>query len=280
MAAGLLAAGAAAAAVPGSAHAADPGYHDYLTHSSHVAAQASEDPSDPNLPDGPPGDPSDGIDPVCKLPVAERTGNWFCPDEAGSAALAQKAAKLAADDGGASTMSTCKSGGCWNRYATYHSDFSGHGTYGYNGHGVGTVDLGFTVKNAGGQLTTFPVHFDASTVTSSLHMEGDRFYYSASTPAGAPVTPSKFGFVNYGGAIAGAYRTWTPNGYKSYENTVAHTGVVIEWVWGHPEYPGTWYFYAKSIKAHRNGTGSAITYQFGADNDLGSSPIGSGYHAG
>jgi hypothetical protein len=42
-------------------------------------------------------------------------------------------------------------------------------------------------------------------------------------------------------------------------------------------HPGTWYFWAKSVKFVNVGKG---TYHFGDDDDLGENPAGSGYSSG
>ena len=43
------------------------------------------------------------------------------------------------------------------------------------------------------------------------------------------------------------------------------------------DYPGTWYFWAKSVKFIDVGRG---IYHFGHDDDLGENPAGSGYRNG
>jgi len=66
-------------------------------------------------------------------------------------------------------------------------------------------------------------------------------------------------------------------GYKAYYNKASEQSVWHEWSWNMADHPGTWYFWAKSIKFIDVGRG---VYHFGHDDDLGENPAGSGYSNG
>jgi hypothetical protein len=217
----------------------------------------------------------------CDVPVSERIGQWVCLDEAASqqASEARQAERARTADAGEPVrpLRYCSGKGCWARYNVADSDFSGKGTFGYGTTPIGSVTLYYEVKLNGGESRSKPVNFTSTAPTKSLHIEGDRLYYSQAYPGGNPVNDGdEFNSWHRGAFPAHQTVQWTPNGYKAYENTVQHTSVVHEWVWTHPSYRGAWYFYAKSIKAHRQSSGA---YHFGGETDLGRTPVGSGYHA-
>ena len=116
----------------------------------------------------------------------------------------------------------------------------------------------------GAQSISKPVSFRSSRTVASLLIEGERLYVSSARPEGAPVSPSTFAHYTHGLIAAGDTVRWSPNGYKSFNNTTSWASIVHEWDWTDPNYPGHWFFYAKSIKAQRQDSGAY--YFTGSDN--------------
>ncbi len=200
------------------------------------------------------------VDP-CSLPLAERTGNWTC--------FAPSPTSLAAPE------SFCRIEGCWAQHGQASSSFAGSGTYGYGSEQLGTVRLDFEVRFNGARSTSWPVTFQSSRVVSNLIIAGDRLYTSATYPAGKPVEPSQVGHYERAVVPAGQTVQWKPNGYKSYDTNTSWVSIVHEWSWQDPEHPGTWYFWAKSVKALRQDSGG---YWFTGADDLPDDPAHAGYN--
>lgn len=170
----------------------------------------------------------------------------------------------------------CSGKGCWNVYSGTLSDFSGSGYFGHGPATLGKVELYYQVSLNGGQSISKPVQFTATTGVASLEIEGDRLYYSKDHPEGKPVNDgNKFAFYTKRNISAHDTVQWLPNGYKAYEPTVQHGSVAHEWVWTMAEFPGNWYFYAKSVKFDK----TQSSYRFGSSTYLGDDPVGSGYHS-
>lgn len=220
---------------------------------------------------------SSGAD-QCSLSVSKRSGAWICDGTASETAalrdkldrlgLRKKARSATAQASSASaavtplsvpTSSYCPhTGACWAQYSLTDSDFYGTADYGYGTKPLGIISYYFEVKLNGAQTISKPVWFQSSRGLKQVTFEGERLYISAAHPEGNPVSPSTYSV--YGPVTnvpAGAQTSWTPSGYKSYENTTQWVSVVHEVTWEDPSssYPGHWHWYAKSIKAKRIGSG-------------------------
>lgn len=206
----------------------------------------------------------------CTKQMHERVGHWLCPN---NARVWQARSSAAPNSSGSGWY--CAIDGCWDVYGTAKSDYYGSGEFGFGGTVIGSAYFHFDVSLNGGQSASKPVTFYSTAETGSLVMEGDRLYYSARYPGGNQVDHgSRWSFFPRYYALP-AYDTayWSPNGYVAYENTVQTGSVVHEWVWTVPGYPGSWYYYAKSVKFNKTRSG----YSFGSATYLGRSPTGSGW---
>ena len=200
----------------------------------------------------------------CAKPLAERSGNWLCPDSLIPASTAS------------SNEGYCRMQGCWSVYSEVASGYSATGYFGYGDTQLGEVQLYFEVELNGAQSRSRPVRFESSAAVVNLIFEGNRLSYTHRYPAGIPVGGA--GNSHLAGDIpAGETVQWTPNGYKAYYDNASEQSVWHEWSWNMADYPGTWYFWAKSVKFDRVGK---TTYHFGHDDDLGEDPAGSGYSNG
>lgn len=200
----------------------------------------------------------------CARPQAERLGNWLCMVNPIPA------------DTASSNKGYCKIQGCWYVYSVTKSGYSATGYFGYGDTLLGKVQLYFEVTLNGAQSRSKPVRFEASAAVVNMIFEGNRFLYTSKHPAGTPVGGARNSH-HAGNVPAGKTVQWTPNGYKAYYNKASEQSVWHEWNWNMADYPGTWYFWAKSVKFVNVGKG---TYHFGHDDDLGEDPAGSGYSNG
>jgi len=198
----------------------------------------------------------------CAKPLAERSGNWLCMVDPVSARTTAEG--------------YCKVQGCWYVYSEVASGYSATGYFGYGDTQLGEVQLHFEVELKGAQSRSKPVRFESSAAVVNLIFEGNRLLYTPRYPVGTPVGGA--GNSHLAGDIpAGEPVQWTPNGYKAYYNKASEQSVWREWNWNMADYPGTWYFWAKSVKSVNVGKG---IYHFGHDDDLGENPAGSGYSNG
>jgi hypothetical protein len=200
----------------------------------------------------------------CAKPLAGRSGNWLCPASPIPASTAS------------SNEGYCKIQGCWSVYSVTKSGYSATGYFGYGDTQLGEVHLYFEVTLKGAQSVSKPVRFESSAAVVNPIFEGNRLLYTPRYPAGIPVGGAGNSHLA-GNIAAGETVQWTPNGYKAYYNKASEQSVWHEWSWNMADYPGTWYFWAKSVSLVNVGEG---TYHFGHDDDLGENPAGSGYSNG
>lgn len=211
----------------------------------------------------------------CDKPLAQRKGAWMCPVSPSEQrkAIERKRAKglLKASP----QASYCFEWGCWYVYDTVTSDFSGDGWFGWGDETLGLAGFFYEVKLNGAQSISKPVIFSSSVGAQDVIMEGERLYYSTAHPEGAPVsdgaTRSYYGPV--GPVPASQEMFWEPNGYKAYENTVAHGSVVHQWSWTMSGYPGNWWAFAKSAKFDM----TPSSYRFTVPSNLGQEPLGAAW---
>jgi hypothetical protein len=200
----------------------------------------------------------------CAKPLAERSGNWLCM-------VNPVSARTATSDTG-----YCKVQGCWYVYSEVASGYSATGYFGYDDQQLGVVQLYFEVVLNGAESRSKPVRFESSAAVVNLIFEGNRLLYTHRHPAGVPVGGAGNSHLA-GNVPAGETVQWTPKGYRAYYDKAPEQSVWHEWNWNMADYPGTWYFWAKSVKFDRVGK---TTYHFGHDDDLGEDPAGTGYSDG
>lgn len=134
----------------------------------------------------------------------------------------------------------------------------------------------FELKLNEAQSISKPVLFVSNRGVRNLIISGERLYCSSKYPGGAPVDGGKT-LSPYGPHSPAANQKvyWVPNGYKSYENTVAVATIAHQFTWQDPSFPGTWFFYVKSIKFAKQSGGG---YKFESVGSLPSSPDAGGYN--
>ena len=223
-------------------------------------------------------------EPQCSLPLDQRTGAWVCDDETVGGTTQSTAAAQAnmaspgvqAQSAGASVTALDENcprvNACWRQYSVTDSDFLGSGTYGYGKTKLGNALFTFEVKTNGAQSVSKPLYFYSTRGTKTVTMEAERLYTSTAQPAGKPVKPSTYSLYGPISNVSANTRVnWSPNGFKSYENTTAWMTVVHQVTWTDPSsnFPGRWYYFAKSIKAKRQSSGA---YYFQGSHSLPTTP--------
>ncbi|MBB6173556.1 hypothetical protein HNR23_003616 [Nocardiopsis mwathae] len=223
----------------------------------------------------------------CDLPVAERSGNWLClSGEQDQAAAHADAADAAATADTADTADTtdgiaeearnthCTGQACWTRHSALRSDFSSVGHFGYGPLRLGEVKVHFRTDLRRHHSASNPVTFVANTNVSNLTMSGERLAYTQADPAGTPVAAgATFRAHSTMTAQAGELVRWSPNGYRVTDATANTGGVVHQWSWTKPGFPGSWYVYGKSVKFDKAWFG----YRYGAANNLPKDPVRYGW---
>lgn len=215
----------------------------------------------------------------CGKPVGERSGPWFCGARNSSLEVRAKRALRIADDETQYCPPPASSGdpqGCWavgdDKISTYGT---AEGVYGFDTEFIGYGLVVYDVTLNGAQSVSNPVYFESTADISSITLEGERLYYSAEYPGGNGVNGGdSYNFITGGPQAAGDHFQWLPNGYKAYENTVAHGGVVHQATWTVDGYPGNWYIYVKTPIFDM----TSSSYRFTTPQNLGTDPIGAGYH--
>ncbi|CAM4330041.1 hypothetical protein GCM10009799_07500 [Nocardiopsis rhodophaea] len=211
----------------------------------------------------------------CDLPVEERSGNWLCLSDKRDQAEAHETALEAADEATAQQASThCTSQACWSRYSAISGDFSSAGSFGYGPLVIGKVNVYYRTDLLGFRSTSQPVLFMADTNVSDLTMSGERLSYPWFRPEGMPVRAGAT-FSSYATPATAAHEVvrWKPNGYRVADQTARVGGVVHQWSWSKPGYPGSWYVYGKSIKFTKMRYG----YRYGDVNYLPKEPVRYGW---
>lgn len=208
-----------------------------------------------------------GID-QCSKPLDQRTGSWFCPR-----AKASPGDPVPLDGW---CQSIPDPTGCFYVNSDLISSYSDvTGFYGFNDTQIGSADLSFNMRLNGAQSVSQPI-FSSSAYAKSIVFEGERLYISAAYPEGKGVNGGdSYAFYNAGSHDADGVSSWQPNGYKYYENTVAHGAVVHEVSWQDGNYPGTWYVYLKSPIFDMTRSSYRLTTAQNVPDD----PAGSGWHA-
>lgn len=208
----------------GTAPAAEPAhYRDYLS-SQHTGVEVG----------------ASGME-QCALPLAERRGRWLCPDEK---TLTSPIKATAPAEG------YCEAWACRNRYDDFFADMSVHGIWGWNGTMLGQMDGYADIQLTGAQSWSKPVRYVNTRDTHDVIFTGDLL--NAAPGVEGDQIEGKFSLYLAGNAGPGESKTWGPNGYKAYDNTMWDHTLVHQFSFKHAEYPGYWYLYVKSTCMHTN----------------------------
>ncbi|MGQ0837853.1 hypothetical protein [Actinokineospora sp.] len=148
------------------------------------------------------------------------------------------------------------------------------GNWGYGGSVLGRVDLYASFQLTGAQTWSKPVQYKNTRSTTEVVFTGD-LINSAPGATGNPV-PGKWSIYNAGSVPGGLTRSWSPNGYKSYDNTMWDHSQVHQWSWKTSGYSGYWYAYIKSICTR---TSDKVTYRFYSVNQLPANAYGAGWRS-
>ena len=125
------------------------------------------------------------------------------------------------------------------------------------------------------QTVSKAVRWWTSRNTNTVIWSGDLL--NAAPGATGTAVGGKYAQYIVGNATAYVPRTWDPNGYKSYDNTMYDHSQVDQFSWSLAGYSGYWYAYIKSISAHTTVLGSPAIYRFRAVTGLPANAYGGGY---
>jgi len=198
----------------------------------------------------------------CGTPMANRVGRWLCP-----------ANPTPAKKFGPTATGYCDSWACRERYDDFNADVSASGSWGWGDQLLGTVEVYAEFQLAGAQTWSKPVSYTNTAYTTNVIFTGD-LLNSAPGVDGSEVEGA-FSLYNAGDISAGSYAAWTPNGYKSYDNTMWDHSQVHQWSFNAPDYPGYWYIYAKSTCTH---TADKQIYRFDQVDQVPANPDGAGWN--
>lgn len=224
----------------------------------------------------------------CEKSLSARAGAWFCgKNQVGDqkshpgqeSGHATQSGEIQQPEGATQPQTDCDHLGCWTRYSDFRSDFSGTGWYGYDDEVLGEVVWFYNIRLNGAQSSTSPIWFRSTRGVSNLIFVGDRLYTSAKYPGGNPVNDGDEYEQRWVGSVGADQTAYWQGGYTSYENTTQYASIVHNVTWTDPssEYPGRWYFYAKSIVAERRVDDYAILYEFLSEENLPDDPAGAGW---
>jgi hypothetical protein len=203
----------------------------------------------------------------CGKTLPEREGAWMCLENATYGTDPVDPTWVSSDElmgeqenlsqAAVASTATCVLGGCWTRESSVRTTFKGSGWYGYGGTTLGNAEIHFRVALSGFATKSTNVWFRSTRGVRDMVFAGDRLYLSAKYPGGAPVNNgAAYRYYPFGKVAANTTATWL-GGYGSYENTVQYATIVHNYSWKDPssQYPGRWYFYAKSIRMVKGSNG-------------------------
>jgi hypothetical protein len=197
----------------------------------------------------------------CARPVAQRSGPWYCP---------QPSSAVRPGSG------FCDVSGCYHRTNDLRADFqSSPGVWGYDRRVLGEMTFYVRWQLAGKLTWSKPVYYKNSVATKDVIFTGD-LLNAAPGRDGDPVGGAAD--LHYIGTVpANTNRAWTPNGFKSFDNTTWDHSQVHQFSWKFGNYPGYWYAWIKSICTHTGRRGEGAIYRFRAEDKLPAHPHGGGW---
>lgn len=214
----------------------------------------------------------------CGKQISARQGNWACFETAGKVASAAPPGASAA----AAATSYCNNGGCYQRYDDFHADYqSTQLTWGYGSQPLGIESHYVNIQLTGASSQAKAVTYRNSTATSNVFFTGD-LINAAPGAVGSSVSGA-FSLYSAGSVAANTSKSWSPNGYKIYDNTQFDHSLVNQFSWEKTGYQGYWYVYVKSISAHtdvRNSTSALYRFRSPISTSLPSTPYSSGFNTG
>lgn len=162
------------------------------------------------------------------------------------------------------------------RYDDFRGDFeSSSGTWGYGSTQLGTAYYYVQWQLTGARTVSKPVRWYTSRNTINVVWSGD-LLNAAPGATGTPVS-GKYAPYVVGNATAYTPKTWDPNGYQSFDNTMWDHAQVNQFSWSLSGYTGYWYAYIKSISSHTTVLGTGALYRLRAVTGLPASAYGGGY---
>jgi hypothetical protein len=197
----------------------------------------------------------------CGVALNKRTGRWVCPNLGGASG------PMTPQNG------KCLAWGCWDvdRDNTV-SEFTGAGSYGYEGKRLGDVKFFFRITLSG-YTSVSRVTFLSTGAVSELLMSGERLYWDKANPQCKEDSPSTVEVISLGDVPADTQKAWPGKGYVATQGTVHVASVIHGWNWDVADYPGTWYAYVKSVKFLKEDKG----YRYESADHLCETPLAAGW---
>jgi hypothetical protein len=200
----------------------------------------------------------------CGAALSRRVGNWVCP---------APRTGVAARRPGVNATGYCDVWGCRYRYSDFSADADATGIYGFGGTMLGEVKVLAEYQLTGAQTWSKPVQYTNTRATRNVVFTGDLL--NAAPGADGSQVDGAWSLYLAGNVPANTMRTWDPNGYKSYDNTMWDHSQVHQWSFEVDGYPGYWYLFVKSTCTHTN---DKATYRFYAVDQVPANATGGGWN--
>jgi hypothetical protein len=206
----------------------------------------------------------------CGKALPARVGRWFCFSGAGTQAPPEPVT-VAPNE-----TVYCNVSGCYDRYNDFQADFaSTTGAWGWGTTQLGSLFFYVNWSLQGAQTTSKPVQYRNSVPTRAVIFTGDLI--NAAPGAAGTQVAGAFSLFGAGDIPASTTKSWTPNGYKSYDTRNIDHSQVHQFSWEYGAYPGYWYAWVKSICSADQERDGIYKFHSAAANQLPASPYGGGH---
>lgn len=204
----------------------------------------------------------------CSKPISQRTGAWMC---APSGMVGRPVRTAGATMASTPRSEYCNGWGCWSVWNDFYASFYGTSIYlGYGGKTIANVHMDIEWHLQGAQSLALPVYSRVNQYTVHTIFSGALSNGADGVAGGGSVKQTCN--PNTRPAAAAYALVSYPNGCKLYDNASYDHNQVVQASWNFSNYPGYWYFYARSPVSH---DGNRAIYRFHNASDLsGSSSVG------
>jgi hypothetical protein len=198
----------------------------------------------------------------CGTALSHRQGAWACPVSTTTTATKLSGSALATAS--AVTGWCHANAGCWQRTSDFEAqETSSLAVWGWNTTQLGEERHFIHIYLRGSQSWTNDIEYFNTHAASSVIVSGQLL--NAAPGAVGQAVSGTFSTFSAGAVPAYTWRNvFTPNGYKSYNNTMWDHSQAHEFTWKVSGYPGYWWTSVKSISSHtttRNVTGAIYRFR-------------------
>ncbi|MEV6644312.1 hypothetical protein [Amycolatopsis sp. NPDC051371] len=201
------------------------------------------------------------------MPLAQRTGQWVCPNVDGAGAPARATSAPTGPAAQAFRDSSCypappgTGSACWYVVDDFSAYFDMWSYFGSADHIIGQVSYGIDWTVTGSNFRANPVTFSATMYTESVSFEGwniDACGGQVGSTLSGSYSPYYVGFVP-----PDVTMSWDPSGYNFYSGDPACKSEVIQVSFGQADSPGvSWPVTMKSPVAYSLDPDTDPLYRF------------------